>query len=37
MLYIPAINEFDGRKIDRKGLETIRIRVIKRVEEGETP
>jgi len=31
------MNEFDGRKIDRKALEAIRIRAVKRVEEGESP
>ncbi|SDP31046.1 helix-turn-helix domain-containing protein, partial [Desulforhopalus singaporensis] len=27
----------DGRKIDRKGLEAIRIRAVQRVEAGESP
>ena len=31
------MNEFDGRKIDRKALEEIRIRAVKRVEAGESP
>jgi transposase len=31
------MNEFDGRKIDRKALEAIRIRAVKRVEAGESP
>jgi transposase len=31
------MNEFDGRKLDRKALEAIRIRAVKRVEEGESP
>lgn len=31
------MNEFDGRKIDRKALEEIRIRAVKRVETGESP
>ncbi|MDY0367431.1 MAG: IS630 family transposase [Candidatus Syntrophosphaera sp.] len=30
-------NEFDGRKINRKALEEIRIRAVKRVEAGESP
>ena len=31
------MNEFDGRKINRKALEEIRIRAVKRVEAGESP
>lgn len=31
------MNELDGRKIDRKALEEIRIRAVKRVEAGESP
>lgn len=31
------MNEFDGRKINRKALEAIRIRAVKRVEAGESP
>lgn len=31
------MNEFDGRKIDRKALEEIRMRAVKRVEAGESP
>lgn len=31
------MNEFDGRKLDRKTLEAIRIRAVKRVEAGESP
>lgn len=31
------MNEFDGRKLDRKALEAIRIRAVKRVEAGESP
>jgi transposase len=31
------MNEYDGRKIDRKALEAIRIRAVKRVEDGESP
>ena len=31
------MNEFDGRKIDRKALEAIRIRAVMRVEAGESP
>jgi len=30
------MNEFDGRKINRKALEEIRIRAVKRVEAGES-
>ena len=31
------MDEFDERKIDRKALEEIRIRAVKRVEAGESP
>lgn len=31
------MNELDGRKINRKELEEIRIRAVKRVEAGESP
>jgi transposase len=31
------MNEFDGRRIDRKALEEIRIRAVKSVESGESP
>ena len=31
------MNKFDGRKINRKALEAIRIRAVKRVEAGESP
>ena len=31
------MNEFDGRKINRKALEELRIRAVKRVEAGESP
>jgi transposase len=31
------MNEFDGRKIDRKTQEELRIRAVKRVEAGESP
>lgn len=31
------MNELDGRKLNRKTLEEIRIRVVKRVEAGESP
>lgn len=31
------MNELDGRKINRKALEEIRIRAVKRVEAGESP
>ena len=31
------MNELDGRKLDRKALEEIRIRAVKRVEAGESP
>lgn len=31
------MNELDGRRIDRKALEEIRIRAVKRVEAGESP
>ena len=31
------MNELDGRKINRKALEAIRIRAVKRVESGESP
>jgi transposase len=31
------MNELDGRKINRKALEEIRIRAVKRVEDGESP
>ena len=37
MWYAAPMNEFDGRKIDRKALEEIRIRAVKRVEAGESP
>ena len=37
MCYSTSMNEFDGRKIDRKALEQIRIRAVKRVESGESP
>ena len=36
MLY-SVHDELDGRKIDRKALEEIRIRAVKRVEAGESP
>ena len=31
------MNEFDGRSINRKALEAIRIRAVNRVEAGESP
>jgi len=31
------MNELDGRKINRKALEEIRIRAVLRVESGESP
>ena len=31
------MKEFDGRKLDHKTRETIRIRAIKRIEAGESP
>lgn len=37
MVYIYYMDEFDGRKLDRKALEAIRIRAVKRVEAGESP
>ena len=37
MWYTVPMNEFDGRKINRKALEEIRIRAVKRVEAGESP
>ena len=37
MWYSQPMNEFDGRKIDRRALEEIRIRAVKRVEAGESP
>ncbi len=37
MRYNPSMENFDGRKIDRKALEAIRIRAVKRVEAGESP
>ena len=37
MGYTPFMDNSDGRKIDRKALEAIRIRAVKRVEAGESP
>ena len=37
MCYHAAMNEFDGRRLNRKTLEEIRIRAVKRVEAGESP
>ena len=37
MCYIPCMKNSDGRKIDRKALEAIRIRAVQRVEAGESP
>ena len=37
MCYAVGMKEFDGRKLDHKTRETIRIRAIKRIEAGESP
>lgn len=37
MWYSAGMKEFDGRKIDHKTRETIRIRAVKRIEAGESP